>query len=217
MPGVLDEVTAAALRTRHGGLRLRKAVEAGDASDVPGCLPPADDRALRAAYLPRERFLDVRRRLLTPDAARGALPGRAGSAPAAAAAAAAAATRSPRARGRSRPAGAWSGTLLDGVDPDPPVLPVVVAEGTAAALRPAHPVPPLVLRTPNRASACGLHAVPQADGTWYPGASAAPALRPGDVPTARWDPTDTASSGRPASPARGWPPARTATASTPHP
>ncbi|MFE5714230.1 hypothetical protein ACFQ7J_25865 [Streptomyces sp. NPDC056501] len=42
----------------------------------------------------------------------------------------------------------------------------------------------MVLRTPNRAYACGLHAVPQADGAWYLGATAAPALHPGDAPTA---------------------------------
>nr|WP_052499570.1 FAD-dependent oxidoreductase [Streptomyces vietnamensis] len=62
---------------------------------------------------------------------------------------------------------------------------MVAAEGTAVALRPtAAPMPPVVLRTPNRAYACGFHAVPQADGTWYLGASAAPALHPGDTPTA---------------------------------
>lgn len=37
---------------------------------------------------------------------------------------------------------------------------------------------------PYRAYACGLHAVPQADGTRYLGASAAPALHPGDAPAA---------------------------------
>lgn len=45
-------------------------------------------------------------------------------------------------------------------------------------------MPPVVLGTPDRPYACGLHAAPQADGTWYLGASAATALRPCDAPTA---------------------------------
>jgi hypothetical protein len=70
---------------------------------------------------------------------------------------------------------------LEALDPRLNVLPVVAAEGTAVTLSGPAPLP-AVLRTPNRAYACGLHAVPQADGSWYVGASAAPALIPGTEP-----------------------------------
>ncbi|MEV7612015.1 FAD-dependent oxidoreductase [Streptomyces sp. NPDC089799] len=263
MLGVLGEVTAAGLRTRHGALRLRMAVEAaarwpswregvreqageppGDGygagtyvllntvsgrldesafeamhdagtrhglpfeeirpADVPGHRPPTtdhrppttdhrpldNDRALRAVFLPREEFLHARRWLETLDTALLTLPDvrRTGTGTVRAAGDAyELRTREGRFRAPRVvvAAGAWSGPLLDGIDPELPVLPVVAAEGTAVTLRPAGPAPPVVLRTPNRAYACGLHAVPQADGTtWYLGASAAPALRAGDAPTA---------------------------------
>ncbi|MFF0749374.1 NAD(P)/FAD-dependent oxidoreductase [Streptomyces sp. NPDC004267] len=249
MLGVLGEVTAAGVRTRHGALRLDMAVQAAahwpawraavreragaaarpdgygagtylllnavsgpldesalravraagarhglpvedvSPADVPGYRPLDNDRALGAVFLPHERFLDARRWLATLDAALGALPDvrRVGSGRLRADGGAyELVTRGGRFRaGRVVvAAGAWTGGLLDGIDPELPVLPVVAAEGTAVSLRPGGPVPPVVLRTPNRAYACGLHAVPQADGTWYVGASAAPALRPGDAPTA---------------------------------
>lgn len=249
MLGVLGEVTAAGLRTRHGKLRLGMAVEAAArwpawregirerargaaasdgygagtyvllntvsgpldesaiealrmagachalpvedsaTSDIPAYRPLDNERALRAVFLPREGFLDARRWLETMDAALGTLPHlrRAGTGRLRALGDAYELTTHAdkfRADRVVVAAGAWSSALLDGIDPELPVLPVVAAEGTAVALRPMGPVPPVVLRTPNRAYACGLHAVPQADGTWYLGASAAPALRPGDAPTA---------------------------------
>ncbi|TWF71416.1 glycine/D-amino acid oxidase-like deaminating enzyme [Kitasatospora viridis] len=249
MLGVLGEVTAAGLRTRHGRLRLGLAVEAArrwpawrervreragaraplrdgygagtfvllnavsgrldeqafaaigaaghehglpvqevDPADVPAHRPLENDRALRALHLPAEAYLDARRWLATLDAALAALPGL---------------TRVPAGRLRTDgagyalhlrgavltaptlvlAAGAWTTPLLEALDPRLPVLPVVAAEGTAVTLGAPAPLP-AVLRTPNRAYACGLHAVPQADGSWYVGASTAPALAPGGEPTA---------------------------------
>ncbi|MGA5196554.1 NAD(P)/FAD-dependent oxidoreductase [Streptomyces exfoliatus] len=249
MLGVLGEVTAAGLRTRHGGLRLAMAVEAaarwpawreglraraggsapadgygagtyvllnassgrldesafeairtagarhglpvedGAVPDVPAYRPLDNDRALRALFLPREGFLDARRWLRTLDAALLALPHVRRTATGRLRAVGDTyelTTRTGRFRARRAvvAAGAWSGAVLDGVAPDLPVLPVVVAEGAAVTVRPDLPAPPVVVRTPNRAYACGLHSVPQADGTSYLGASAAPALHPGDAPTA---------------------------------
>lgn len=186
--GPLDEASFEAIRT--AGARHGLPVEDGAVSDMPAYRPLDNDRALRAAFLPQERFLDARRWLRTLDAALRTLPNvhRAGAGRLRAHGTAyelATRTGTFRAERVIVAAGAWSSALLDGLDPELPVLPVVAAEGTAVTLRPgAGPVPPVVLRTPNRAYACGLHAVPQADGTWYLGASAAPALHPGDAPTA---------------------------------
>ncbi|MFF2144529.1 NAD(P)/FAD-dependent oxidoreductase [Kitasatospora sp. NPDC058190] len=249
MLGVLGEVTAAGLRTRHGRLRLGLAVEAAqrwpgwraevreraggrapardgygsgtfvllnavssrideqsfgavaeagrqhglpveevDPAAVPAHRPLDNDRALRALHLPAEAHLDARCWLATLDAALSALPNL---------------SRVPSGRPRTAgsgyelrtrdvtvtaptlvlAAGAWTTPLLDALDPQLPILPVVAAEGTAVTLTAPTPLP-AVLRTPNRAYACGLHAVPQADGTWYVGASAAPALAPGTEPSA---------------------------------
>jgi glycine oxidase len=249
MLGVLGEVTAAGVRTRHGELRLGMAVEAAArwpawrravregagaaapadgygtgtyillnaasgpldeaafeavraagarhglpvedsaVADVPAYRPLDNDRALRALFLPQERFLDARRWLRTLDTALRASPNvhRVGAgrlSPHGAGYELATRKGTFRAGRVVVAAGAWSGALLDGLDPELPVLPVVPAEGSAVTLRPTGPVPPVVLRTPNRAYACGLHSVPQADGSWYLGASTAPALHPGDAPTA---------------------------------
>ncbi|MEU0272186.1 FAD-dependent oxidoreductase, partial [Streptomyces sp. NPDC006307] len=185
--GPLDEAALEAMRA--AGARHGLAVEDSAVSDVPAYRPLDNDRALRAVFLPQERFLDARRWLRTLDTALRALPNvrRAGAGRLRAHGTAyelAAREGTFRAGRVVVAAGAWSSALLDRIDPELPVLPVVAAEGTAVALRPTGPVPPVVLRTPNRAYACGLHAVPQADGTWYLGASAAPALHPGDAPTA---------------------------------
>ncbi|MFI6151364.1 NAD(P)/FAD-dependent oxidoreductase [Kitasatospora sp. NPDC051170] len=245
MLGALGEVTAAALATRHGRLRVELAVEAagrwpqwrrrvrealarpvGDGygtgtfvllnavgsvldersfaaiaraghefgvpveevepAEVPALRPLDNDRALRAMHLPAEGFLDARRWLASLDAALAALPN---------------VTRVPSAtlqadgsgyllRGRGGrftaptvvvAAGAWTVPLVEALDPDLTLMPVATAEGTALTVTAPLPLP-AVLRTPNRAYACGLHAVPQADGTWYLGATAAPALAPGDAP-----------------------------------
>lgn len=174
MLGVLGEVTVAALRTRHGELRLGMAVEAHTrwpawregVREQAGVAAPSDgygagtyillnaasgpldnDRALRAVFLPQERFLDARRRLRILDAALRALPNvhRVGAGRLRAHGTAyELSTRQAKFKADRVvvAVGACSGALLDRVDPELPVLPVVAAEGTAVALRPTAPVPP---------------------------------------------------------------------------
>ncbi|MEU1289254.1 FAD-binding oxidoreductase [Kitasatospora sp. NPDC005856] len=182
----IDEQSFAAIRT--AGRDHALPVEEVEPSVLPGHRPLDNDRALRALHLPAEAYLDSRRWLATLDAALAALPN---------------VDRVPAGRVRTAgpgyalhtkdatvtapalvlAAGAWTTPLLDALDPHLPVLPVVAAEGTAVTLTAPAPLT-AVLRTPNRAYACGLHTVPQADGTWYVGASAAPALTPGGEPGA---------------------------------
>uniref|UniRef100_A0AAU2VEV4 FAD-dependent oxidoreductase n=1 Tax=Streptomyces sp. NBC_00003 TaxID=2903608 RepID=A0AAU2VEV4_9ACTN len=160
-----------------------------DPSDIPGYHPLDNDRALRAWYLPEERFLDARAWLATLDAALGTLPNVIRT-PCGALAAS-----SPhgylldtpvgvfRARRAVVAAGAWTSRLLEALDPDLPVVPVLATAGTALTVTGQPPLP-AVIRTPNRAYACGLHTVPQADGSRYIGASAQPCLTPTSHPTA---------------------------------
>ncbi|MFD8706804.1 NAD(P)/FAD-dependent oxidoreductase [Kitasatospora sp. NPDC059648] len=182
----IDEQSFAAVA--EAGRRCGLPVEEVDPSAVPAHRPLDNDRALRALHLPAEAYLDARRWLATLDAALAALPN---------------VTRVPtgrlravregyQLRGRKTwltaptlvlAAGAWTTPLLDTLDPGLSVLPVVAAEGTAVTVTAPGPLP-AVLRTPNRAYACGLHAVPQVDGPWYLGAFAAPALAPGAEPSA---------------------------------
>ncbi|KJY35922.1 hypothetical protein VR44_08890 [Streptomyces katrae] len=185
--GPLDEEATEAMR--GAGARYGLPVEDVDVPDVPSYRPLDNDRALRALFLPQEGFLDARRWLDTLDTALRALPNvlRTGSGRLRAAGEEYELTTPDgvfRAEKVVVAAGAWTSPLLTGLDPELPVLPVVSAEGTAVSVRAPQPAPPVVLRTPNRAYACGLHAVPQADGGWYLGASAAPALEPGEAPTA---------------------------------
>ncbi|MFD9451752.1 NAD(P)/FAD-dependent oxidoreductase [Streptomyces sp. NPDC059985] len=158
-------------------------------ADIPGYRPLDNDRALRAWYLPHERFLDARVWLATLDAALATLP-HVTRTPAGTLTAApgggyllttpAGVFRAPRA---VVAAGAWTTPILDTLDPDLPVVPVLAAAGTAVTVTGLDPRP-AVVRTPNRAYACGLHAVPQADGSLYLGASAHPSLTPTTQPTA---------------------------------
>ncbi|MBD0670479.1 NAD(P)/FAD-dependent oxidoreductase [Streptomyces sp. CBMA156] len=180
----LDERSFAAIA--RAGRRYGVPVEEVEPAEVPAVRPLDNERPLRALHLPDEGFLDARRWLASLDAALDALPN---------------VTRVPAAPLRTSgsgyvleaphrlvaapavvlAAGAWTGPLAEALDPDLMLMPVATAEGTAVSV--AAPAPlPAVLRTPNRAYACGLHAVPQADGSWYLGATAAPALDPGDAP-----------------------------------
>ncbi|MEV7027441.1 FAD-dependent oxidoreductase, partial [Kitasatospora sp. NPDC093558] len=181
----LDQQSLAAIGRAAAEHRL--AAEEVDPTEVPGVCALDNDRPLHALHLPDEAFLDARRWLETLDAALAALP-----------------NAFPLPAGRLLPhrdgyaletpetratapvmvlaTGAWTTRLVEELDPDLALLPVVCAEGTAVTLT-APAALPAVLRTPNRAYACGLHAVPQADGTWYVGASANPALAPGTHPT----------------------------------
>ncbi|MFD3788028.1 NAD(P)/FAD-dependent oxidoreductase [Streptomyces cyaneofuscatus] len=149
-------------------------------ADIPGYRPLDNDRALRAWYLPAEGFIDARAWLTTLDAALTNLtripPGTLTVAPGGGylVTTHAGVFRAPRA---VVAAGAWTTPLLQALDPDLPVVPVLAAAGTAVTVT-GPQTRPAVVRTPNRAYACGLHAVPQADGTLYLGASAHPALTP---------------------------------------
>ncbi|MEV6581231.1 FAD-dependent oxidoreductase [Streptomyces sp. NPDC051582] len=159
------------------------------AADIPGYRPLDNDRALRAWYLPDEQFLDARAWLATLDAALTALPqvtrtpaGTLTGAPGSGylLTTGAGVFRAPRA---IVAAGSWTTPILQSLDPDLPVVPVLTAAGTSVTVT-GPEAWPAVVRTPNRAYACGLHAVPQADGTLYLGASAHPALTPTSRPTA---------------------------------
>ncbi|KQX12709.1 hypothetical protein ASC82_16240 [Streptomyces sp. Root431] len=148
--GPIDDASFEAMRA--AGARYGLPVEDSAVSDIPAYRPLDNDRALRAVFLPQERFLDARRWIQTLDAALRALPNvdRVGA-------------DRLRSHGSSHElttgqgtltagrvvvaAGAWSSALLERVEPELPVLPVVSAEGTAVTLRPNAPVPPLVLRT----------------------------------------------------------------------
>ncbi|MEV0528601.1 FAD-dependent oxidoreductase [Streptomyces sp. NPDC050439] len=158
-------------------------------ADIPGYRPLDNDRALRAWYLPEERSLDARAWLATLDAALAAQPHitRVPAGPLTAARRGgylldtpAGAYTAPRA---VVTAGAWTTPILEALDPELPVVPVLAAAGTALSVTGPQALP-AVIRTPNRAYACGLHAVPQADGGLYLGASAHPCLTPACAPTA---------------------------------
>ncbi|MFD4376830.1 NAD(P)/FAD-dependent oxidoreductase [Streptomyces sp. NPDC058527] len=160
-----------------------------DPADIPGYRPLDNDRALRAWHLPEEGFLDARAWLATLDAAltvsSNTIRVPAGTLTAAPGGGYLLDTptgvfRAPRA---VVTAGAWTTPILDALDPELPVVPVLAAAGTAVTVTVPEPWASVV-RTPNRAYACGLHAVPQADGTLYLGASAHPALTPTARPTA---------------------------------
>lgn len=157
--------------------------------DIPGHRPFAGDRAHRALYLPDEGYLDARRWLANLETALVAMDNvtihrtdtpepvagtdgytvLAGEDRITAAQAVVA-------------AGVWTPDLVRALRPDVTVLPVVA--GAGAALRLRTPVPlRAVVRTPNRAFACGLHAVPQVGGDVYLGATNNVSLTPGRHPT----------------------------------
>ncbi|MGG2459765.1 NAD(P)/FAD-dependent oxidoreductase [Streptomyces sp. RGM 3693] len=186
--GPTDERAFAAIA--EAGRRYQLPVQEIDPAEVPACRPVSNDRPLRALYLPDEAFLDARRWLMALDTALAALPNVTLAPPGDLAAAPAdtytltcsdkTVFRAPNA---VIAAGVWSTDLVHRIDPDLPVLPVAAIEGTAVTVS-APAALPAVLRTPNRAYACGLHAVPQADGTWYIGASAVPTPTPTAHPPA---------------------------------
>ncbi|WP_344363768.1 FAD-dependent oxidoreductase [Streptomyces gobitricini] len=182
----LDEKAFAAVRA--AGDRYGLPVEDVEPGDVPGYRPLDNDRALRALYLPDEGFLDARRWLTTLDAALNALPNVTRTGDGRLSATAAGYNLHSVEGVVTAPvavvaAGAWTTQVLAALDPGPHVMPVLSVAGTALTASAPAPLP-AVLRTPNRAYACGLHTVPQADGTWYVGASAAPAMTPGAAATA---------------------------------
>jgi glycine/D-amino acid oxidase-like deaminating enzyme len=82
-------------------------------------------------------------------------------------------------------AGTASGRLVDSVPELANRIPLVLSgNGASALVKPVDgTVPPYVLRTPNRAFACGLHVVPRADGTVYMGATNEVMFEPTGTPT----------------------------------
>ncbi|MFD4247737.1 FAD-dependent oxidoreductase [Streptomyces sp. NPDC058525] len=106
-------------------------------TDIAGYRPLENDRALRAWHLPEEGFLDARAWLATLDAAL-AVASHTIRVPAGTLTAApgggylldtpAGVFRAPRA---VVAAGAWTTPILDALDPDLPVVPVLAAAGTA--------------------------------------------------------------------------------------
>ncbi|MFJ7910180.1 NAD(P)/FAD-dependent oxidoreductase [Kitasatospora sp. NPDC096204] len=180
----LDERSFAAIV--RAGREYGVAVKEIEPADVPAVRPLDNERPLRALHLPEEAFLDARRWLASLDGALGSLPNVTRTAAAPLRSDGSGYVLSTRDGSITAPAvvvaaGAWTSPLVEALDPELTLLPVAAAEGTAVSVSAPAPLP-AVLRTPNRAYACGLHAVPQADGSWYLGASAAPALAPGDSP-----------------------------------
>ncbi|MBL1102641.1 NAD(P)/FAD-dependent oxidoreductase [Streptomyces coffeae] len=85
-------------------------------------------------------------------------------------------------------AGAASQTLLDTVPEVAAAIPRLVSGvgvSVVARVDPDKPTPRSVLRTPNRAFACGLHVVPRSRSEIYLGATNAIAAQPADVPSVR--------------------------------
>ncbi|MEU7649161.1 NAD(P)/FAD-dependent oxidoreductase [Streptomyces huasconensis] len=86
-------------------------------------------------------------------------------------------------------AGVGSQKLLDTVPQAAAGIPRIVSGlGVSALLSTGHcaaPAPTSVVRTPNRAFACGLHLVPRGASTVYVGATNTMRPHPGDLPTVR--------------------------------
>ncbi|WP_406340476.1 NAD(P)/FAD-dependent oxidoreductase [Streptomyces sp. NBC_00648] len=177
----LDDAAFTAIMEAGDGYGLP--CQEADPREVAGYRPLDNDRALRVLYLPDERFVDARAWLATLDAALAAFPHLTRSGPGTLSAAPAGHYRLTTPEGEfTAPrvlvcAGAWTSRLLAGLDPDLPVVPILAAAGTALSVTAPEPLP-TVIRTPNRAYACGLHAVPQQNGSWYVGATSHPALAP---------------------------------------
>lgn len=158
-------------------------------AEIPGYLPFDGDRASRALLLPDEGYIDARRWLQSLRAALAAMSN-----------VTVVQTDHPRPvatddrfvveTGAGRvtagqvvvAAGVWTPHVAAGLRPGTAIVPVVSGAGSAMRLRTDVPVSS-VLRTPNRSFACGLHLVPQADGSVYLGATNNVALVPGDAPT----------------------------------
>ncbi|MFB7178590.1 NAD(P)/FAD-dependent oxidoreductase [Streptomyces sp. NPDC056257] len=173
--GRLDDESFAAMHAYAE--QIGEPVESVDPADIPHYRPYEADRATRAIYLPNEGYLDARRWLALLGSALDALPG----------------VRRYRSR-RPTPvpddhryiidlgdrriaadrvviaAGVWSARIAQGFRPGLHILPVISGAGTALRVRSNTPYR-AVLRTPNRSFACGLHTVPQADGSIYLGAT----------------------------------------------
>jgi glycine oxidase len=164
-------------------------VESVDPSDIPGYRPFEGDRASRALYLPNERFLDARRWLASLHTGLTALDN-----------VSVHRHESPVPQqdpsgyavqvGQHRivsdqavvAAGVWSPEVVRSLCPDVTLLPVVSGAGTGIRVRTPVPIR-AVLRTPNRSFACGLHAVPQTDGTVYLGGTNNVSITPEHFPT----------------------------------
>jgi glycine/D-amino acid oxidase-like deaminating enzyme len=183
----LDQDSIAAMESFAGERNIP--AENVDPRDIPGYWPFDRDRAIKALYFADEPSFDARGWLATLESALQAMP---------------TATVHRHAGPQLRPdgdrfyiqagdtrlttdkvvvaAGAWTPHVVAALAPDVEIIPVVSGGGTALRLRtPASA--PAVVRTPNRAFGCGLHLVPQADGTVYLGATNNVTLTPEHAPT----------------------------------
>jgi glycine/D-amino acid oxidase-like deaminating enzyme len=164
-------------------------VEAVDPADIPAYRPFDADRAIRALFLPDERFLDARQWLAVLESALTGLgnvsvyrddeplPQSHGDGFVVVAGGARIVAEKVVVA-----AGAWTPRVVAALCPDVVLMPVV--SGAGVGLRVRTPVPfRAVVRTPNRAFACGLHAVPQADDSVYLGATNNPEFEPQHAPT----------------------------------
>lgn len=69
-------------------------------------------------------------------------------------------------------AGAFTQQILENTPEVGPTMPIFSGAGVSVEVDEAPQlIPSTVIRTPNRAFACGLHAVPRGDGRWYLGAT----------------------------------------------
>jgi glycine/D-amino acid oxidase-like deaminating enzyme len=183
----LDDESLAAMESFAAGRGHR--LEQVDPRDIPAYQPFAPNRATRSLFLPDERYLDARGWLATLESALGAMGN-------------VSVRRHETIVGQQIrekfalhvgaeritadqivvAAGVWSADIVAKIAPELTLVPVMSGPGAGLRLR-----SPLrfraVVRTPNRAFACGLHLVPQADGTVYLGGTNNVTPTPEDAPT----------------------------------
>ena len=196
---MIRDGTFVILNTRSGGLddmnfdvmlgaldSYNERYELVDPSDIPGLQPVRDHRPLRAAYLPGEGSLDSAGLLQLLRAASSSVTYLndvvSGVSVADGRVTAVTVSTGELEAGRFVfAAGAATQDLIDMVPGLGERMPPLYAgRGVAAVVEPeaGTALPSSVIRTPTRSGGCGLHAVPQHDGTVYIGASNEVSPRP---------------------------------------